>query len=120
MIAAILALMFCLQVVYRFIIQGGICRKFINLFYIAAIPLLVSNIAFCIVIFIDIPENFPIESAKSSIPVQPWAIANSIHTFFYFCLPMVMISAILQIATALKMQYLYNIDRYDMALLSKA
>ena len=49
-------LWFCLHVVWNYIIKDNICRKFINLFYIAAIPLLLSNIAFGITIFIKLPQ----------------------------------------------------------------
>ena len=67
LLAALITLFFCFRNIYIHLLRQRINKKFINMFYIVAILILISILGMSFGIFLKLPENYIIEKDEESL-----------------------------------------------------
>ena len=93
------------QIIMRYILRLGICMTFVNLFYILSSLLLLVDLTLVFSVYFELPSNDMTVDMSADIPLNVFTVANSVHSVIYTALVLLMVSAMFQIATGLKLTY---------------
>ena len=93
------------QVIYKYMIRMGVCKMFVNLFYILALSLLTTDLVLVYAIYFQYQDQINTIDKQGDIVLNIFTMANSIHSCLYIGLILLQTSAMVQIATGLKIQY---------------
>ena len=111
----ILLIVAACQVISKYMIRMGVCKMFVNLFYILALSLLITDLVLVYAIYFNSYQIMLIDK-QGDIPVTVFTIANSVHSCLYIGLVLLQTCAMVQITTGLKIQYYQELDVQDKAI----
>lgn len=93
------------QVIYKYMVRLGVCKMFVNLFYILALSLLCTDLVLVYAIYFNLEDYDTSINKQGDIYLNIFTLANSLHSCLYVGLVLLQTAAMVQITTGLKIQY---------------
>ena len=93
------------KVITKYMLRMGICMVFVNMFYILSALLLLSDLFLVYAVYFELPDKDPAFNMSDDIPVNVFTVVNSAHSVIYIALVLLMVGAMVQITTGLKLTY---------------
>ncbi len=101
-------LFYCFLVIFKYILQQDRSRHFINLFYLMAVLLSITNMVQAVYVVFDLPkQDLPVNMSEE-LPLNAITVVNNVHSMCYIGFVLLTIAAYIQIMTGLKYSYAGN------------